>query len=139
MTWEILQNSQKKHLCRNLFFDQVKFCRSGTLLKTSLWRKVFFCEICEICSNTFLVEHHQTTASDYSSMNSREERIGKRNLKLRYKDWSICTNLSRKCKLLKMAIQVKEQVSDAVVCRLQIRGDDTHITSDGGGWGRWEL
>ena len=33
--WEIPQNSPK-HLCRNLFFDKVKLCRSVTSLKSSL-------------------------------------------------------------------------------------------------------
>ena len=61
---------------------------------------MFFCEICEICWNTFFVEHHQTTAFDCSSIDSREGRISKQNRKL-----------------LKRAVQVKEQVSQAVVCR----------------------
>ena len=33
----------------------------------------------------------------------------------------ICINLSQKCDLLKSAVQVKEQVSEAVVLRPQIR------------------
>ena len=35
--WEISQNSQKKkNLCRNLFLDKVKLCRSATSLKMNL-------------------------------------------------------------------------------------------------------
>ena len=44
------------------------------------------------------------TVSDGSSVNSSERRIGKQN-----------------CKLLKRAVQVKEQVSEVVIRRLQIR------------------
>ena len=63
-----------KHLCQNLFFD--KPCRSVSLLKRRLQCKCFFCEFCEICKNTFIAEHHWTTASDYSSIISIEVRIG---------------------------------------------------------------
>ena len=46
--------------------------------------QVFSCEFCKIRKNTFFAEHHQTTASDYSSISSisNEGRIGKRNCKL---------------------------------------------------------
>ena len=69
----------RKHLCRNLFFDKVKLCRSPALLKTRLYPRCFFCEFCKIRRNTFFAEHHQTTASGYSSINSiiNEGRIGK--------------------------------------------------------------
>ena len=45
---------------------------------------MFFCEFCKIRNNTFFAEHHHTTASDYSSINSfsNEGRIGKQNCKL---------------------------------------------------------
>ena len=48
--------------------------RCSTRLKTVAWLRVwniFLC-ICGICKNTFLAEHHQTTASNYSSINSSE-------------------------------------------------------------------
>ena len=44
--------------------------------------QVFSCEFCEICKNTFFAEHDLVTASDYSSVNGREGKIGKRNCKL---------------------------------------------------------
>ena len=44
------------------------------------------------------------TASDFNNININEGKIGKQN-----------------CKLLKKTVQVKEQVSEAVVRRLQIR------------------
>ena len=47
--WEILQNSQE-NICTGIHF----------------WR------FHEICKNTFFAEQHQTTASDYSSINSSE-------------------------------------------------------------------
>ena len=43
---------------------------------------IFSCEFCEICKNTFFEEQHRTTASDYSSVNSSEESIGKKNCAL---------------------------------------------------------
>ena len=104
----------RKHLCWNLIFDKVKLSRSATSFKTSLQCRFFSCEVCGICWNTFFKEHHRTTACDYSSINSSEWRIGKRNCELRYKNYSMCTNLSRKCKLLKKAVQMKEQVSEVV-------------------------
>ena len=62
---------------------------------------VFSCGFCEFCKNTLFVEQHRTTASDYSSMNSSQGSISKRNYKLGFKNLSICINLSQKCKLLK--------------------------------------
>ena len=52
----------------------------------------------------FFAEHHRTTASDCSNVDSNEGGIGKQNRKL-----------------LKRAVQVKEQVSEAVVRKLEIR------------------
>ena len=40
-------------------------------------------EICKIYWNNFFVEHHRTTASDYSTMNSSERKIGKRNRRVK--------------------------------------------------------
>ena len=44
----------------------------------------FSCKFCKNRKNTFFAEHHQTTASDYSSISSisNEGRIGKGNCKL---------------------------------------------------------
>ena len=91
----------KKHLCRNIFFSKVKPCRSATSLKIESLKQVFSREN---CWNTFFAENHWTTASDCRNINSNKGRIGKQNRKL-----------------LKRAVQVKEQVSETVVCRLQIR------------------
>ena len=57
-------------------------------MKNETLAQVFSCEFCKIRKNTFFAEHHQTTASDYSSINSisNEGRIGKRNCKLWYKN-----------------------------------------------------
>ena len=43
---------------------------------------VFSHEFCEICKNTVFAEQHQTTAFNYSSINSSEESTGKQNCKL---------------------------------------------------------
>ena len=98
MFWEVSQNSQENT------------CAGISFLVSSCIRK-----------NTFFVEQHRTTGSDYRSVNSSEGSIDKQNRKLWYKNSSICVNLSQKCKLLKRAVQVKEQVSEAVTCRPQIR------------------
>ena len=63
MLWEISQNSQE-NICAGISF------------------LVFSCEFCGICKNTFFAEQHRTTASDYSSINSSEGSVGKRNRKL---------------------------------------------------------
>ena len=38
----------RKHVCRNLFFDKVKHCRSAASSSAGV-----SCEFCEICKNTF--------------------------------------------------------------------------------------
>ena len=43
---------------------------------------VFSCEFCEVCKKTFFAEQPETTASDYSSINSSEESTDKRNCEL---------------------------------------------------------
>ena len=78
--WEISQNSQE-NLCAGIyFFDICSFIKNETLTQ------VFSCEFWKICRNAFFAEHHQTTASDDSSINSSEGRIRKRNCKLWYKN-----------------------------------------------------
>ena len=84
----------KKHLCWNLFFDKANF-------KIEYLKQVFSGEK---FWNTFFAEHHRTTASGCSNININEGRTSKKNRKL-----------------LKRAVQAKEQVSEAVVHRLQIR------------------
>ena len=67
------------------FFDNVKLCRSAASLKTRPYRRVF---LVNFLVNIFLAEHHQTTGSDYISINSisNDGRIGKRNCKLWYRN-----------------------------------------------------
>ena len=49
-----------------------------------------------ICAGiSLLVFSCEFVASDYSSINSSKGIIGKRNCKLWYKNWSICSNLSK--------------------------------------------
>ena len=76
---------------------------------------MFSYEFCKICKNTFFPEHDRTTASDFSSINSSEGRIVKRNCKLWYKN--LCTNLSQKCKVLIIAVSivVKGELSNKTV------------------------
>ena len=63
----------KKHLCRNIFFDKVKPCRSATSLKIESLKQLFSGEN---FWNTSFAEHHWTTASDCSNINSNKGRIG---------------------------------------------------------------
>ena len=41
-----------------------------------------FFKFCEICKNTFFAEHHMTTASDYSGIDSSEGGICKQKCRL---------------------------------------------------------
>ena len=40
-----------------------------SFIKNEALAQVFSCEFWNIYKNTFFAEHHQTTASDYSSVN----------------------------------------------------------------------
>ena len=95
----------KKNICAGISF-LIKFNSVDLqlIIKIESLEQVFSCEICKICWNNFFKEHHRSTASDSSSMNNTEGRIAKQN-----------------CELLKRAFQVKEQISEAAVRRLQIR------------------
>ena len=44
----------RKHLCRNLFFDKVRRCRSTTLLKTRLKRRCFLVNFAKFVRTLFL-------------------------------------------------------------------------------------
>ena len=59
----------KKHLCLNLSFDKIKLYICNFIKIESL-EQVFSCEICEISWSRFFGEHHRTSASDRSSINS---------------------------------------------------------------------
>ena len=59
-----------------------KFARKHLCQKNEILAQVFSCEFCKICEIAFFAEHQETTASDYSIINSSEGRINKRNGKL---------------------------------------------------------
>ena len=69
----------KKHLCRNLFFDEVKLCRSATSLKTSLQSRCSWRNLRNLLTEHLFAEHYRTTSSHCSSNDSSEGRIGKQN------------------------------------------------------------
>ena len=52
-----------KHLCQGLFF---KLPQTYDFIKKEVLTEVFSCEFSPISKNTFLTEHHWTTASDIS-------------------------------------------------------------------------
>ena len=68
--WEISQNSQE-NICAGIpYFDKVKLNRSiCSFVKNETLEQLFSCEFCKIRQDTFFTEHHQTTASDHSSIN----------------------------------------------------------------------
>ena len=73
----------RKHFPESPFFIKLnsEIC---SFFKNETLAQDFSCKFCKIRKNTFFAEHHQTTASDYSSISSisNEGRIGKRNCKL---------------------------------------------------------
>ena len=94
-----LKDSQK-NICAGIsFLIKLLTLQICKFFKNEPLAQVFSCEFCEICKNTYFAEHHGKTASDFSSINSSEGRIGKRNCKLWCKNQSISTNLGQKCKL----------------------------------------
>ena len=86
-----------------------KFCRirKQTSVPESLFW-CFFCEFCRTCKNIFFVEQHQTTASGYSSINSSEGGIGKRNCKLNTQTKAYILFEECQVSVIKRAVQVKE-------------------------------
>ena len=104
-----------KHLCQNLFFSLKLNSKSAASLKTRPQRRCFLVNYCKFRKNTFFAEHHQTTASDYSNINSivmKEELANKSVTKITKQ--KPCTNLSQKFNLLRTTLQVKEHVPEAV-------------------------
>ena len=74
----------RKYLCRNLFFIKLLTLQICCFIENKSLAQVFPCEFCKICKNTLFAEHHRTTASYYSSINSKGE-LTKRNCKLWYR------------------------------------------------------
>ena len=74
-------------------------------------------EFSQICWTTFFAKHHRTTASDYNSIHSSEEK----NKTLTYDTEIKHTNLSEKCNLSKRTVKSKEQVQPRTFrrCRKQ--------------------
>ena len=66
--------------CRISFFNKVKLCKSAALLKTRLLCRCVLANFAKFVRTHFFAEHHRATASNYSSINSSEGRINKRNL-----------------------------------------------------------
>ena len=76
-----LKNGDK--FCRISFFNKVKLCKSAALLKTRLLCRCVlanFAKFVKFVRTHFFAEHQRATASNYSSINSSEGRINKRNL-----------------------------------------------------------
>ena len=51
---DILHNSQINHLCRNVFFDRIKLCRTATSSKTRPQRRGFLVKFTKYVGNSFL-------------------------------------------------------------------------------------
>ena len=81
----VLRNFPKitrKHFSWNLFIDKVRYCRSATSFKTRLEYRFFLWILWNFKKRLF-AEHQRKNASDYSSINSNKEGIGKQNILLR--------------------------------------------------------
>ena len=114
---EISQNSQEIYAGIS-FFIKLLTLYICCFIKNKSLAQVLSCEFCEICKNTFFAEHHQTTASYYSSIIGNEERISKRNCKLWYKIKAYVPTWGRSVSYQKRTTLVKfDQVSEAVVHR----------------------
>ena len=83
--WEISQNSKEKYVLESLFSTSwtLKIC---SFIKNEVLAQVFSCEFSKIRKNTCFAEHHMATASDCSSINISDRRIGKRYCKLWYEN-----------------------------------------------------
>ena len=90
----------RKHLCWNLLFDKVKFCRSSTSLKTSVQRKCFLVNFPKFLRTTFLQNRTGRLLLIIAVSIVVKRELENKNLNYDTKK-SIRTNLSRKCKLLK--------------------------------------
>ena len=67
---ETSQNSQENICVGISYFDKVKLNRSiCNFVKNKTLEQLFSCEFCKIRQDTFIADHHQTTASDHSSIN----------------------------------------------------------------------
>ena len=82
--WEISQNLQE-NTCAGISFLKLGAVDLQLHLEQD-FSTGSFREFCEISKNTVFAEHHRTTASDYSNINSSEGGIGKQNYKLWHKN-----------------------------------------------------
>ena len=121
MLWEISQNLPKKTSVPESLFDKVKLCRLATSWKASL---LFWCFLVKLAifAKIFFAEHHRTTASDCSTINSSEGTIGGRNRKLWYRNWIICTkafsgDFEHACD--KMQAQIKLALRWCMMCTVK--------------------
>ena len=82
---------------------------------------MFPCEFCKIRKKTYFAEHHQKTASDYSSINiigNEGENWQVKLIEMIFYDIKTMYRFEPKCNLLRSTLQAKQQVSEAVVCRV---------------------
>ena len=108
----------RKHLCRNLFFDKVKLCRSSTSLKTSLQRRCFLVNFGKFVRTPFL---QNTTGRllliTAISIVVKGEQTNE-NLIYHTKTKAYVPIWARRVSYQKKAVLIKsEQVSEAVVRR----------------------
>ena len=111
------QNSQKKkNLCRNLFLDKVKLCRSATSLKMNLQSRCFLVKVAKFVEAPF----PQDTTGQLLLIVAVSI-VVKGELANKAVNYDTKTKAHIWTNLLKRAVHVKEQVSEAVTGRLQIR------------------
>ena len=83
----ILAEFTRKYLCRSLFCDKVKLCRSSNSLKMSLKCRCFLVNFAKFVRTPFLQNRTGRLLLIIAvSINSSERRIGKRKFKSSYKN-----------------------------------------------------
>ena len=107
---------KKKNLCRNLFLDKVKLCRSATSLKMNLQSRCFLVKVAKFVEAPF----PQDTTGQLLLIVAVSI-VVKGELANKAVNYDTKTKAHIWTNLLKRAVHVKEQVSEAVTGRLQIR------------------
>ena len=110
----------RKHMCQNLFFDKVKIRRSATSLKACFQRKCFLVKSARFVGTSFLQNTTRRLLLIVAvSIVVKGELLPNETVKYDPKIKAYVQQLEPEM-FLKRAIQVIEEVSEAVVCRTEI-------------------
>ena len=116
--WEISQNWTRWHLCRNLFFDNVKLWRSSTSLEASHDRRCFIVNFAKFVRTFFLQNTTGRLLLIIAVSIVVKEELANENLNYDRKTEAYVWIWARSVSYQKREVLVKfEQVSEAVVGR----------------------